>query len=80
MSGVLWFNFLKAWRGDPGIVAANPDIQMRTIVQLAEKGADKGNLSIYFRKIISFVGPGEYPIVPFILLLIIEYIIYFSRQ
>ena len=42
MSGVLWFNFLKAWRGDPGIVAANPDIQMRTIVQLAEKGADKG--------------------------------------
>ena len=54
MSGVLWFNFLKAWRGDPGIVAANPDIQMRTIVQLAEKGADKGNLSIYFEMITSY--------------------------
>ena len=54
MSGVLWFNFLKAWRGDPGIVAASPDIQMRTIVQLAERGADKGNLSIYFEVIGNF--------------------------
>jgi len=43
MSGVLWFNFLKAWRGNPGIVVATPDIQMRTIVQLAEKGAEKGS-------------------------------------
>ena len=45
MSGILWYNFLKAWRGDPGIVVATPDIQMRTIVQLAEKGAEKGTES-----------------------------------
>ena len=54
MSGVLWYNFLKAWRGDPGIVVATPDIQMRTIVQLAEKGAEKGNESCI--KTIDFSG------------------------
>ena len=54
MSGVLWYNFLKAWRGDPGIVVATPDIQMRTIVQLAEKGAEKGNESCI--KTINFSG------------------------
>ena len=42
MSGILWYNFLKAWKGDPGIVIATPDVQMKTIVQLAEKGAEKG--------------------------------------
>ena len=39
---MLWYNFLKAWKGDPGIVVATADVQMRTIVQLAEKGAEKG--------------------------------------
>lgn len=42
LSVVLWYNFLKAWKGDPGIVVATADVQMRTIVQLAEKGAEKG--------------------------------------
>jgi hypothetical protein len=42
ISGILWYNFLKAWKGDPGIVIATPDVQMKTIVQLAEKGAENG--------------------------------------
>ena len=42
ISGILWYNFLKAWKGDPGTVIATPDVQMKTIVQLAEKGAEKG--------------------------------------
>ena len=42
MSGVLWYNFLRAWKGDPGVIVATPDVQMKTIVQLAEKGSDKG--------------------------------------
>jgi len=42
ISGILWYNFLKAWKGDPGIVIATPDVQMKTIVQLAEKGSEKG--------------------------------------
>ena len=43
---MLWYNFLKAWKGDPGIVVATADVQMRTIVQLAEKGAEKGIVNI----------------------------------
>ena len=43
-SGVLWYNFLRCWKGDPGLVNSNIDIQMKTIVQLAEKGAEKGRL------------------------------------
>ena len=42
ISGILWYNFLKAWKGDPGTVIATPDVQMKTIVQLVEKGAEKG--------------------------------------
>ena len=43
---MLWYNFLKAWKGDPGIVVATADVQMRTIVKLAEKGAEKGIVNI----------------------------------
>ena len=43
ISGILWFNFLKCWKGNPGVVNASPDVQMKTIVQLAERGADKGS-------------------------------------
>ena len=47
ISGILWYNFLKAWKGDPGIVNATPDVQMKTIIQLAEKGAEKGRVIIW---------------------------------
>lgn len=37
-SGVLWWSFLKSWKGDAGVVAAGQDVRFKTIIQLAEKG------------------------------------------
>ena len=49
-SGVLWYNFLRAWKGDPGVIVATPDVQMKTIVQLAEKGSDKGIVNLIYAR------------------------------
>ena len=54
---MLWYNFLKAWKGDPGIVVATADVQMRTIVQLAEKGAEKGIVNIICVVLFTSNGP-----------------------
>jgi len=32
----LWYNFLKAWRADPGIVRTSQEVKYRTIIELAE--------------------------------------------
>lgn len=32
----LWYNFIKAWRSDPGIVRSSQEVKYRTIVELAE--------------------------------------------
>ncbi|XP_076274210.1 palmitoyltransferase Hip14 [Rhynchophorus ferrugineus] len=37
-SSVLWYNFLKSWLGDAGVVETNKKLQFRTILELAEKG------------------------------------------
>lgn len=36
-SASLWYCFLKTWRGDPGVVSANREDRMRTIIELAER-------------------------------------------
>jgi len=33
----LWYNFLKAWRSDPGTVRTSQEVKYRTIIELAEK-------------------------------------------
>ncbi|KAL0268773.1 UNVERIFIED_CONTAM: hypothetical protein PYX00_010589 [Menopon gallinae] len=38
MSAVLWFYFLKSWRGDPGVIAYTQEEKFRTIIELAERG------------------------------------------
>uniref|UniRef100_A0A1Y1KH18 Palmitoyltransferase n=3 Tax=Photinus pyralis TaxID=7054 RepID=A0A1Y1KH18_PHOPY len=37
-SGALWYCFLKAWLGDPGVISTTKDLQFRTIIELAERG------------------------------------------
>lgn len=37
-SGILWWSFLKSWKGDAGVVAAGQDLRFKTIIELAEKG------------------------------------------
>lgn len=37
LSAVLWYNFLKAWRGDPGIIRTSEKERYRTIIELAER-------------------------------------------
>lgn len=37
-SGVLWYNFLRAWRGDPGVLSSTQEQKYRTIIELAERG------------------------------------------
>lgn len=32
----LWYNFIKAWRSDPGTVRSSQEVKYRTIVELAE--------------------------------------------
>lgn len=32
----LWYNFLKSWRSDPGIVRTSQEVKYRTIIELAE--------------------------------------------
>ncbi|XP_046394667.1 palmitoyltransferase Hip14 isoform X3 [Ischnura elegans] len=34
---LLWYTFLKSWRGDPGVVAATQEQKYRTIIELAER-------------------------------------------
>lgn len=36
-SAGLWYNFLKAWRSDPGIVRTSQEAKYRTIIELTEK-------------------------------------------
>lgn len=33
----LWYNFLKAWRSDPGFIRTNQEVKYRTIVELTER-------------------------------------------
>ena len=40
-SGCLWYNFLKAWKGDPGIIKTNEEQRFRAIVELAERSKEK---------------------------------------
>ncbi|CAG2059852.1 unnamed protein product [Timema podura] len=35
---VLWYNFLRAWRGDPGVLTNTQEEKYRTIIELAERG------------------------------------------
>ena len=37
LSGLLWYNFLNAWRGDPGRIVATEEERYRTIIELAER-------------------------------------------
>lgn len=37
-SSFLWYCFLKAWRGDPGIIRPTQDQRYRTIIELSERG------------------------------------------
>ncbi|XP_026679261.1 palmitoyltransferase Hip14-like [Diaphorina citri] len=37
-SGVLWYNFIKCWKGDPGVITAPQDEKFRYIIELAERG------------------------------------------
>lgn len=37
-SGLLWYNFIKCWKGDPGVVAAPQEEKIRYIIELAERG------------------------------------------
>ncbi len=36
-SMVLWYCFLKTWRGDPGVIRTTQDEKFRTIIELAER-------------------------------------------
>jgi len=38
-SSGLWYNFLLAWKCDPGTVRSNQEVKYRTIVELAETGS-----------------------------------------
>ena len=40
-SACLWYNFLKAWKGDPGIIKTTEDQRFRAIIELAERSTDK---------------------------------------
>jgi len=33
----LWYNFIKAWKSDPGTVRTNQEVKYRTIIELAER-------------------------------------------
>ncbi|GLH03362.1 hypothetical protein R5R35_007131 [Gryllus longicercus] len=35
---ILWYNFVRAWRGDPGVLSSNQEQKYRTIIELAERG------------------------------------------
>lgn len=35
---LLWNFFIKAWRGDPGVICSTRDEKFRTIIELAERG------------------------------------------
>lgn len=37
-SGLLWYCFLKSWKGDAGTINATQDVRFRTIIELAERG------------------------------------------
>uniref|UniRef100_A0A1L8DY41 Palmitoyltransferase n=1 Tax=Nyssomyia neivai TaxID=330878 RepID=A0A1L8DY41_9DIPT len=37
-SGVLWWCFLRSWRGDPGVIRPTHEERMRTIIELSERG------------------------------------------
>ena len=41
LSTCLWYNFLKAWKGDPGIIKVTEDQRYRQIIELAERSTDK---------------------------------------
>jgi membrane protein implicated in regulation of membrane protease activity len=41
LSVVLWYNFMKSWKGDPGLVKSSEDQRYRAIVELAEKSTEK---------------------------------------
>ncbi|KAF4521454.1 hypothetical protein B566_EDAN001751 [Ephemera danica] len=34
---VLWYSFLRSWRGDPGVITSSTDQKFRTIIELAER-------------------------------------------
>ncbi|KAF2352935.1 Ankyrin repeat-containing domain [Trinorchestia longiramus] len=34
---LLWYNFMRAWRGDPGVITADQTQKYKTIVELAEQ-------------------------------------------
>lgn len=35
---LLWYCFLKSWRGDPGIIKPTQELRIKTIVELSERG------------------------------------------
>lgn len=46
-SGALWFFFIKSWLGDPGVISATQEQRFRTIVELAERGGNGFDPSIF---------------------------------
>ncbi|CAL8079688.1 unnamed protein product [Orchesella dallaii] len=36
-SALLWYNFLRAWKGDPGVITVSEDERYKTIIDLAEQ-------------------------------------------
>ena len=41
LSSVLWYNFMKAWKGDPGLIKQTEDQRYRAIIELAERSNEK---------------------------------------
>ena len=46
LSTCLWYNFLKAWKGDPGIIKVTEDQRYRQIIELAERSTDKNPFDV----------------------------------
>ena len=40
-SGILWYNFLKTWKGDAGVVYATEENRRHAIIELAENATTK---------------------------------------
>ena len=40
-STCLWYNFMKAWKGDPGLIKQTEDQRYRAIIELAERSNEK---------------------------------------
>lgn len=51
LTAVLTFNLMRSWKGDAGVIVTSQDEKMRTIVRLAERGAQKGSMGCFDPKV-----------------------------